>query len=60
MSKSIQKKAYIKPELTQIDLKSEEVLLTSCKLSSGAAGTRGRTDKACTADIRCSTQALAS
>jgi len=54
MSKSIQKKAYIKPELTQIDLKSEEVFLTSCKLSSGVGGTSGRTNKSCTADIRCS------
>jgi len=51
---SIQKKAYIKPELTQIELKSEEIFLTNCKLTSGGTATSGRTARPCAGDARCS------
>lgn len=55
MSETIRKKAYLKPELTRIELKSEELLLTNCKLTSGGNATSGRA-RACSASVRCSSQ----
>lgn len=48
------KKAYQKPELNQIDLKSEEIFLTNCKLTSGSIATRARTIS-CSTQTRCAT-----
>lgn len=48
------KKAYQKPDISQVDLKSEEIFLTNCKLTSGQAATRSRSFR-CSNSSRCST-----
>lgn len=48
------KRAYQKPEISQVDLKSEEIFLTNCKLTSGSAATRARNFR-CSNSTRCST-----
>jgi hypothetical protein len=48
------KKSYQKPKIARIDLKSEEIFLTSCKLASGSLSTRARAFR-CSASTRCST-----
>ena len=54
------KKTYVKPELTQINLKGEEIFLANCKLSSGASTTSGRASGRCSATSRCRTTVGAS
>ena len=49
---SNQKKTYAKPQITQIDLKGEEIFLTNCKLTSGGSGTATRANR-CAASTRC-------
>lgn len=49
------KKPYIKPEITQIDLKGEEIFLSNCKLSSGSSTTSGRASGRCSNATRCRT-----
>jgi len=48
-----QKKSYLKPEVTQIELKTEEIFLTNCKLSSGGATASGRASSVCSTSGRC-------
>lgn len=49
------KKPYLKPELTRIELKGEEIFLTNCKLTSGGTSTVGDTRSACSGESRCRT-----
>jgi len=50
---SHQKRTYAKPQITQIDLKGDEIFLANCKLTSGGAGTAGRSRASCSAATRC-------
>lgn len=49
-----QKKTYVRPEVTQIKLKGEEIFLSNCKLSSGTSATSSRSNARCTGS-RCRT-----